>query len=263
MRNLGASLLPTFWANEMLKALFLDMDDTLCDTQGANREATQTLAAAIERNFGDQIAGVELAGIYVDGIYRRWTESQRVRYEAILANHSEEYYRICLMQDVLLTGGVDDVTSDTALALVQQFDQDRLDNFNFYPGIKAFLLEARNYFKLVVITNGPEHSQLPKLETVKMKDLVDFVLVGGQEPEQKPAASIFYKALRLVKCEAHEVVHVGDSLAADIQGAHNSGITSIWIQHQQPLDAELGLNPHHTVLHPSEIPDKIRALHPF
>jgi len=54
---------------------------------------------------------------------------------------------------------------------------------------------------------------------------------------------------------------VGDSLATDIAGAHDSGITSIWIQHQQPLDAELGINPGHTLLHPSEIPALIRELH--
>ena len=54
---------------------------------------------------------------------------------------------------------------------------------------------------------------------------------------------------------------MGDSLATDIAGAHASGITSIWIQHQQPLDAELGINPGHTLLHPSEIPALIRELH--
>ena len=54
---------------------------------------------------------------------------------------------------------------------------------------------------------------------------------------------------------------VGDSLAADVAGACSSGITSVWIQHQQPLDAELGINPHHTLLHPNEIPALINDLH--
>nr|WP_235015427.1 HAD hydrolase-like protein [Oceanicoccus sp. KOV_DT_Chl] len=65
----------------------------------------------------------------------------------------------------------------------------------------------------------------------------------------------------MVNCEAHEAIHVGDSLAADIAGANNSGITSVWIQHQQPLDAELGINPDHTLLHPDEIPALIQQLH--
>ena len=52
-----------------------------------------------------------------------------------------------------------------------------------------------------------------------------------------------------------------NSLAADIAGARNSSITTVWIQRQQPLDAELGIDPHHTVLHPSEIPALIRGFH--
>ena len=90
---------------------------------------------------------------------------------------------------------------------------------------------------------------------------VDHIIIGGEEPEQKPAVSIFEKALRLAGCEAHEAIHVGDSLASDIAGAHNSGITSVWVQHQQPLDAELGIDPHHSVMHPDEIPELIRGLH--
>jgi len=95
---------------------------------------------------------------------------------------------------------------------------------------------------------------------VKLAEHVDHIIIGGQEPEEKPAVSIFEKALKLANCQAHEAIHVGDSLASDIVGAHNSGITSVWVQHQQPLDAELGINPHHTVMHPSEIPALIEQL---
>ena len=247
----------------MLKALFLDMDDTLCDTQLANTEATRLLAEAFTQRFGGSSLGHNLAVSYVKGIYRQWSEQQHAKYSLLLKESSEEHYRIVLIQDLIEAEGLGRLDSAQALQLQNKFDQDRLDAFKFFPGIEDFLIEARKYFKLVVITNGPEYSQLPKLAAVNMERYVDHIIVGGQEPEQKPAASIFYKALGLVDCEAHEVVHVGDSLAADIKGAHNSGITSIWIQHQQPLDAELGIDPHHTVLHPSEVPDLIRQLHPY
>lgn len=247
----------------MLKALFLDMDDTLCDTQKANSEATRKLAESLGQRYGAYELGQALSTAYVRGIYRLWTDQQAQRYTEILRQHSEEHFRVVLLQDLMAEQGIEKVDAEYALMLQNNFDSNRLEAFDFFPGIKEFLLEARNYFKLVVITNGPEYSQLPKLDAVNMYDYVDHVLVGGQEPEQKPAASIFYKALGLVDCEAHEVVHVGDNLAADIQGAHNSGITSVWIQHQQPLDAELGIDPHHTVLSPSEVPALIRSLHPF
>jgi len=245
----------------MLKALFLDLDETLCDTQSANEQAKLLMGQALEARYGSQFDGKGVAQAYVTGIYREWSDSQRARYLPIIEQQSEGAFRLQLIRDLLAEQGVDDVSDAVAQALQSNFDSDRLDAFDFFPGILEFLAEARKFFCLVVITNGPEFSQIPKVEAVNLAEHVDHIIIGGQEPEQKPARSIFVKALKLANCEAHEAIHVGDSLATDIAGAHNSGITSVWIQHQQPLDAELGINPAHTLLHPGEIPGLIRDLH--
>lgn len=249
----------------MLKALFLDMDETLCDTLGATEQAMQSMGRSLEARYGAQCNGQRLSSAYVTGFYREWTDSQRARYLPIIEQQSEAAFRLQLIRDLLSEQGIESVSNDvsdnTVQAIQDQFDRDRLAAFDFYPGIRAFLAEARKLFTLVVITNGPEFSQVPKVEAIKLAEHVDHIIIGGQEPEQKPARSIFDKALKLANCAAHEAIHVGDSLATDIVGAHNSGITSVWIQHQQPLDAELGIDPHHTVLHPSEIPTLILELH--
>lgn len=242
----------------MLKALFLDMDETLCDTQFANEQATKLMANAVQDQYA--VDGQLVAAAYVAGIYRQWSTAQRDRYLPIIEQQSESAFRVQLICDLLAELGVEDVSEAAAQVLQDSFDNDRLEAFDFYPGMTEFLAQARRLFTLVVITNGPEYSQIPKVETIKLAEHVDHIIIGGQEPEQKPARSIFDKALKLANCEAHEAIHVGDSLAADIAGAHNSGITSVWIQHQQPLDAELGINPHHTLLHPGEIPGLIREL---
>ncbi|MGD9660841.1 MAG: HAD family hydrolase [Porticoccaceae bacterium] len=245
----------------MLKALFFDMDGTLCDTQKANDAAMKLFAEELEIRYGSRINGRGFTEAYVKAIYRDWTEEQRARYMPIIEHHSEGAFRVQLIQDLFAEAGMANISAAEAAALQDKFDEDRLEAFDFYPGILEFLTEARKLFTLVVITNGPEFSQIPKVDAVNLANHVDHIIIGGQEPEQKPARSIFMKALQLAGCEAHEAVHVGDSLAADIAGAHNSKITSVWIQHQQPLDAELGIEPHHTVLSPSEIPDIIRRIH--
>ena len=245
----------------MLKALFLDMDETLCDTLGSNERAKQLMGQSLEAQYGGKCDGQGIASAYVAGIYRDWSDSQRARYLPIIEQQSEAAFRLQLIRDLLLKQGVVDASDEAVQALQHQFDSDRLEAFDFYPGITEFLVEARKLFTLVVITNGPEFSQIPKVETVKLAEYVDHIIIGGQEPEQKPARSIFDKALKLANCGAHEAIHVGDSLATDIAGAHNSGITSVWIQHQQPLDAELGIDPHHILLHPGEIPKLILELH--
>lgn len=245
----------------MLKALFLDMDETLCDTQSANRQATRMMAQELDARFGSKCDADAVAAAYVSGIYRNWSDSQRARYLPIVEQRGEAAFRAQLLRDLLAGQGVPEVSEQAVQALLAKFDRDRLDAFRFYPGIMEFLTEARKLFTLVVITNGPEFSQVPKVAAVNLAEHVDHIIIGGQEPEQKPARSIFEKALRLANCEAHEAIHVGDSLATDIAGARASGITAVWIQHQQPLDAELGINPEHTVLHPSEIPALIREIH--
>lgn len=238
----------------MLKALLLDMDETLCDTSHANNQAKSLMVTHLEQRYKNKIDGVVFVDAYVKGIYRDWSEKQLERYMPIIKNRGENQFRNQLIFDLFQDQGVTLDNLETAEKLQKKFDEDRLAHFAFFPGIESFLLEAKKAFTLVVITNGPEHSQLPKLAAVNLEDYVHYIIVGGQEPEQKPARSIFEKALQLADCEAHEAIHVGDSLAADIVGANNSGITSLWIQHQQPLDAELGINPDHTVMHPTEIP---------
>ncbi|MFT5721195.1 MAG: N-acylneuraminate-9-phosphatase [Motiliproteus sp.] len=245
----------------MLKALFLDLDETLCDTQGANEQAKRLMIRALSTQYGGKCDAQAVASAYVSGIYRDWTDRQRARYLPIIEQQTEAAFRLLLVRDLLVEQGIEDAGDEEIQALQRSFDRDRLEAFDFYPGIPEFLAEARKLFTLVVITNGPAFSQIPKVEAVRLADHVDHIIIGGQEPEQKPARSIFDKALQLANCSAHEAIHVGDSLATDILGAHNSGITSIWIQHQQPLDAELGVNPEHRVLHPSEIPRLISELH--
>lgn len=244
----------------MLKALFFDMDETLTDTLGANERAVELMAQALQEQCGQGFDGRRAADAYIDGIYRRWSEAQRARYVPILEEQGEAAFRIQLIMDVLAEQGVDTLSETAAQTLQDDFDRNRLEAFDFYPGIAEFLAEARKFFTLVVITNGPEFSQVPKVEAINLARHVDHIIIGGQEAEQKPARSIFEKALKLANCAAHEAIHVGDSLAADIAGANGSGITSVWIQHQQPLDAELGIDPHHTLLHPSEIPALIEDL---
>jgi N-acylneuraminate-9-phosphatase len=245
----------------MLKALFLDLDETLCDTTGANEQAKQLMAHSIETQFGPNMNGEAFANDYVTGIYRDWTDEQRARYMPIIEQQSERTFRLQLIQDLLAERNINNVSNETAQAIQDKFDNDRIEAFDFYPGILTFLAEARALFTLIVITNGPAFSQIPKVESTNLAKHVDHIIIGGEEPEEKPAASIFHRALKLANCEAHEVIHIGDSLKTDIAGALNMGITSLWVQHQQPLDAELGINPHHTVLHPSEIPALIQQLH--
>lgn len=244
----------------MLKALFLDMDDTLCDTQAANAAAMAQMAQTFTRLYGEKFNSENTAKAYVSGIYRQWNKQQSARYISIIENNGESAYRVQLICDLVAAQGQEVPDQATAQAMQDQFDADRISGFGFYPGIEAFLAEARKTLTLVVITNGPTFSQHPKVKAVNMKAHVDHLLIGGEEPEEKPAQSIFQKALSLAACEAHEACHIGDNLTTDVGGANATGIPSVWVQHNQSLDLSLGGEPSYTLTHPREIPALIAQL---
>jgi N-acylneuraminate-9-phosphatase len=68
----------------MLRALFFDMDETLCDTLRANEQAKQLMGQALEVQYGTELDGQGVAHAYVTGIYREWSDSQRARYLPII-----------------------------------------------------------------------------------------------------------------------------------------------------------------------------------
>lgn len=238
----------------MLKALLLDMDETLCDTPKANEIARLKMAQAVKSLYSSVNAD-GFTRSYLRGIYRDWTELQRQRYIPIIEQQSESAFRVQLIRDLLTEQGEPNISCQQAMALQDNFDHDRLEAFDFYPDILDFLLEAKSKFTLIVITNGPEFSQVPKVDAVNLSRYVDHIIIGGQEPEQKPATSIFKKALLLANCHADDAVHVGDSLSADIAGANQAGIKSIWIQHNQPVNP--AIKPTYILAHPSQLPEFI------
>ncbi|WP_297481735.1 HAD family hydrolase [uncultured Photobacterium sp.] len=208
----------------MLKAIFLDMDETLCATSVADKQALTTLKYHVQSQFPALNADV-FCQRYIAGIYKQ-LNSEFPQLVALLDN--ELLFRQTLVQTLFAQQQLS-LSFEQAKAIQAVFDDGRMAGFDFFPEVKAMLATLRQHYKLVVITNGPVFSQYPKLAATAMDQHVDHIIVGGEEPEEKPALSIFKKALNLVKCEPNEVLHMGDSLAADIAGANRAGITSVWV----------------------------------
>lgn len=244
----------------MLKALFLDMDETLCDTHLANNIAKQELAKTAQTMCDSSLDSQQFAERYVQGIYRQWTPSQQQRYMPIIEQQSEDAFRVQLIQDLLADMQQQTVTVEDAQLLQNCFDKERLAAFDFFPGIVTFLRDMRKHMTLVVITNGPEFSQVPKVQRIRLEQHVDHIIIGGQEAEQKPAPSIFAKALRLAACENHEAIHIGDGLIPDIGGANASNIKSIWVRHNQSFDKTQGITPDYIIEHPNELPELVAQI---
>ncbi|HCH4004467.1 HAD-IA family hydrolase [Vibrio parahaemolyticus] len=209
----------------MLKAIFFDMDETLCGTSQADKAAGQKFAAWIQQTYPQVSDPQAFLQRYLQGVYKK-LNAEFPQLVALLPD--ENAFRCGLIQTILAENGIL-IDAEQAQQAQHYFDSARMGAFTFFPGVKEMLTDLRKHYKLVVITNGPIFSQHPKLKATQMDEWVDHIIVGGEEPEEKPAASIFQKALNLVDIKPEEALHIGDSLAADIAGANNMGILSVWV----------------------------------
>ncbi|WP_423840031.1 HAD family hydrolase [Vibrio mytili] len=209
----------------MLKAIFFDMDETLCGTSQADKVAGQQFADWIQATYPALTAPDAFLHRYLQGVYKK-LNAEFPQLVALLPD--ENAFRCGLIQTILAEHGID-INTEHAQQAQNYFDAARMSAFTFFPGVKEMLADLRQHYTLVVITNGPVFSQHPKLAATKMSDWVDHIIVGGEEPEEKPAASIFEKALSLADVTPEEALHIGDSLTADIAGANNMGILSVWV----------------------------------
>ncbi|MDF5573194.1 HAD family hydrolase [Vibrio parahaemolyticus] len=209
----------------MLKAIFFDMDETLCGTSQADKAAGQKFTAWIQQTYPQVSDPQAFLQRYLQGVYKK-LNAEFPQLVALLPD--ENAFRCGLIQTILAENGIH-IDAEQAQQAQHYFDSARMGAFTFFPGVKEMLTDLRKHYKLVVITNGPIFSQHPKLKATQMDEWVDHIIVGGEEPEEKPAASIFQKALNLVDIKPEEALHIGDSLAADIAGANNMGILSVWV----------------------------------
>ncbi len=133
----------------MLKAIFLDMDETLCATSIADKQALATLKHYVQSQFPTLNADV-FCQRYIAGVYKQ-LNNEFPQLVALLDN--ELLFRQTLVQTLFAQQQLT-ITVEQAVVIQASFDDGRMAGFDFFPEVKAMLASLRQHYKLVVITNG-------------------------------------------------------------------------------------------------------------
>jgi putative hydrolase of the HAD superfamily len=123
---------------------------------------------------------------------------------------------------------------------------------NLFPYTHEILkhLKEKGY-KLHLITNGFEKTQWRKLDNSKLGNYFEEVITSERSNSVKPNKEIFEYALRITGAELNHSIMIGDNLDADIKGAINAGMDSIFVNH---IKAELnGIAPTYVIYHLQEL----------
>jgi putative hydrolase of the HAD superfamily len=123
---------------------------------------------------------------------------------------------------------------------------------NLFPYTHEILkhLKEKGYV-LHLITNGFEKTQWRKLDNSNLGHYFNEVITSETSNSVKPNKEIFEYALKVTGAELKESIMIGDNLDADIRGAINAGMDSVFVNH---INAELnGIQPTYVIFHLQEL----------
>lgn len=106
------------------------------------------------------------------------------------------------------------------------------ESTQLFPYTKEILayLQSKQY-RLHILSNGFEQVQHKKLHYSGIKDFFDQIITSEACHYAKPDKKIFEYALDKAGASTLDSIMLGDSPEADLQGAHNASIKSIYVNH--------------------------------
>lgn len=112
-------------------------------------------------------------------------------------------------------------------------------------------LKAKDY-GLHLITNGFEKTQWSKLDNSGLGGYFTHVITSEGSNSLKPKKEIFDFAINKAQSILTESIMLGDNLDADIQGAMNAGMDTVFVNH---INAVTSIKPTYTVTHLQQLED--------
>ncbi|WP_380678062.1 HAD family hydrolase [Salinigranum sp. GCM10025319] len=195
---------------EPVDTVLFDLDDTLVTY---NRTTADLLDEAFD-------------AVGVDPFFS--AEAYFARYEEFLPiTDSIEELREACFAAIAGDGGRDPaVGRDVARAFNARRDH---GDVRLLPGAREVVDAFHDEYRLGIVTNGPPEVQRPKLAGAGLDDAFETVVFAGYDTDPKPDPAPFHRALSMLESESERAVHVGNSLASDVAGAHAAGLRSVWI----------------------------------
>jgi 2-haloacid dehalogenase len=209
--------------------LFFDADGTLFDFDLAEKLALSSVLVDLGQPLSDdahqsyQRINKELWLAFEEGKvtqaeiktkrFERWLESLTL--DADIDKVSRDYLKHLSQQGPLL---------EHALEIIQAL--------------------SKNY-QMLLLTNGLKEVQRPRFNASVLEPYMTDIIVSGEVGFAKPDPRIFDAAFEVIgQPDKHEVLMIGDSLSADIQGGLNYGLDTCWYN---PNGASSSLPITHTI----------------
>ncbi len=198
---------------EGIKVISFDADGTLWDFEKVMRGSLKHAFNELRKtapDVGERLTLEEMIRI-------RMAVAERLRGKMNLEEIRLEAFR----QTLEHLGRPDDALASN---LNEVYLKHRFEDIELFEDVLPVLDELKMSYDLGMLSNGNSYPELCGLEGI-----FKFAVFAQDYGFEKPDPRLFYAAVEKAGCSVRELLHVGDSLQDDVEGAAAAGIRCVWL----------------------------------
>lgn len=197
---------------ENIRAITLDLDDTLWEIGPVIRRAESELWRWFERHYPNVVdtytpeSALELRQAVVEQHRHKAHDFSFLRRKALAA---------------MATGaGYEAAIAESAFEVFQRWR----NTVELFADVRPALQRLQSRYRVIAVTNGNA-----SLDQIGIGDYFHGFVNAAGAGAAKPAAQIFNQAVAAAGVSASEVLHVGDHPDLDVAGAAAAGLRTAWM----------------------------------
>lgn len=200
----------------MIKAVILDIDDTMYSFTGTHKVAMGALLTYIEEQFGvERERAQALLRECMDIVTERTGDSA--------AQHNRLIRFQCFLEQI---GSTD---YRRAMEMYHAYWDTLLKVMEPEPGLLSLVSRLKEKgIRLGVGSDMTAYIQYKKLEKLGVLPYLDFIVVSEEAGAEKPTRRFFDLCVEKAGCRPGECVFIGDNLKKDVLGAAACGLVGTW-----------------------------------
>ncbi|MCK4562126.1 MAG: YjjG family noncanonical pyrimidine nucleotidase [Flavobacteriaceae bacterium] len=209
-----------------IKHIFFDLDHTLWDFE---TNSNKTFEFIFQKNNID-IDINDFKEVYkpINAKYWKLFREDRV---------TKEELRYARLKDTF-----DLLRFETDESIIEILSEDYITYLSCYNTLFEGAIDVLTYlqakYQMHIITNGFEEVQFKKLENSKLLPFFNQIITSEKVGVKKPNPKIFSYALDIANAKAKESIMIGDNFEADILGAKNAGMQTIFCEFNGEIATE-------------------------
>jgi len=216
-----------------IKAVLFDMFDTLMLIEKNHEFYSYSLKKThkfLVEN-GIKVSFTEFKDAYIKARDALYVEAD--------ANLEEPHFNVRISNALESLGFSVDAKSGIVAGATNAFCEGFMEYVRIDEHASEVLRKLQRKYKLGIVSNFAIPECVMKLlETHGLDKFFDVVVVSAAVNKRKPSPEIFQKALEKLDVDAAETVFVGDTVDADIKGAKDMGMKTIFIERRAQKEVE-------------------------